>query len=371
MHEKPTYEELMQRVQELELIEFELKKTEKALKESEDRYQRILQNSPGMICSFIPGGEITFVNKSYCDYFDKTFDELVGSNFQLLIPEADRQKVMANISALSAESPTQSHEHSVIAPNGEIRWQCWINRALFNPQGQIIEYQSIGEDITERKRSEEALRESEERFRIFAEESPFGIALIDTKGCYQYINSKFTDTFGYELEDIPLGKEWFKKAYPDEKIRRQVISTWKKDQEESGIGEPRSRTYTVRCKNGSEKIINFIPVTMNTGDQFMICEDVTVAKKYEAEREQLITDLETALDEIKTLRGFLLICSSCKKIRIDSNNWEQIEVYILKHSEARLSHGICPECVRKLYPGYNIFDDVEDMSDVSSGHKQL
>ena len=65
-----------------------------------------------------------------------------------------------------------------------------------------------------------------------------------------------------------------------------------------------------------------------------------------------LTKLQTALAEIHTLRGIIPICSSCKKIRTDSGAWEQIEVYIRDHSDADFSHGICPDCMKKLYPDY-------------------
>ena len=73
-------------------------------------------------------------------------------------------------------------------------------------------------------------------------------------------------------------------------------------------------------------------------------------RKGEAEREKLIRELQEALAKVKTLSGFLPICMSCKKIRDDKGYWEQVEVYIRDHSEAEFSHGICPECFKKLYP---------------------
>ena len=122
----------------------------------------VVEDTPILICRFLPGGKITFVNQTYCEYFAKTQEELVGSNFLSLIPESDREAVMANISTLTAESPTQSHEHQVIAPGGDIRWQRWSNRGLFDDRGQIVVYQSIGEDITERKQTEEELKKYRE-----------------------------------------------------------------------------------------------------------------------------------------------------------------------------------------------------------------
>jgi hypothetical protein len=68
------------------------------------------------------------------------------------------------------------------------------------------------------------------------------------------------------------------------------------------------------------------------------------------QRENLIEKLYQSLNEIKTLRGLLPFCASCKKIRNDQGAWEVIEKYIKEHSEAEFSHGICPDCVKKLYP---------------------
>jgi DNA-binding NtrC family response regulator len=70
----------------------------------------------------------------------------------------------------------------------------------------------------------------------------------------------------------------------------------------------------------------------------------------EAERERLITELTAALAKVKTLSGLLPICSSCKNIRDDQGYWNRLEVYLQQHSEATLTHGICPDCAQRLYP---------------------
>jgi hypothetical protein len=73
-------------------------------------------------------------------------------------------------------------------------------------------------------------------------------------------------------------------------------------------------------------------------------------KQADQEKSEIIAQLQKALEEVKTLSGFLPICASCKKIRDDKGYWNQIEAYISEHSEAEFSHGICPECLEKLYP---------------------
>ena len=70
----------------------------------------------------------------------------------------------------------------------------------------------------------------------------------------------------------------------------------------------------------------------------------------EAEREKLIASLTRALDDVKTLSGIVPICSSCKRIRDDAGYWKQVESFLAEHTEARFSHGVCPECARRLYP---------------------
>ncbi len=71
--------------------------------------------------------------------------------------------------------------------------------------------------------------------------------------------------------------------------------------------------------------------------------------RYAIERQKLLTQLEYSAREIKTLRGFLPICASCKKIRDDQGYWTKIETYISEHSGAEFSHGLCPECATRLY----------------------
>ena len=73
-------------------------------------------------------------------------------------------------------------------------------------------------------------------------------------------------------------------------------------------------------------------------------------KRTDNEKSEIIVMLNNALEEVKTLSGFLPICASCKKIRDDKGYWNQIEAYISEHSEAEFSHGICPECAHNLYP---------------------
>ena len=89
-------------------------------------------------------------------------------------------------------------------------------------------------------------------------------------------------------------------------------------------------------------------------------EEITERKQTEEQRDRLISDLQKALSEVKTLRGFLPICSYCKNIRDDKGYWSKIESYINKHSDAEFSHGICPECAKKYYPDLDLYNNEQD-----------
>jgi AmiR/NasT family two-component response regulator len=102
-----------------------------------------------------------------------------------------------------------------------------------------------------------------------------------------------------------------------------------------------------------------ITIAMARFDDLMELRRLNAALQADSEaRERLILELQNALDQVKTLSGLIPICSSCKKIRDDEGYWNQLEVYIRDHSDAEFSHGLCPECAKKLYP--EIFGERDD-----------
>ncbi len=188
-----------------------------------------------------------------------------------------------------------------------------LEERLLRMEEEVVYYKKIAMDVGKRrlrdvdhltklvsdlKSAKEDLSKEKEKFRILVEEFPFGVALIGKDAEYKYVNSKFTEIFGYTLDDIRTGRDWWEKAYPDEDKRKLAISMWKEDLKRFGPGEIRPRTTTVVCKNGTRKIINFRSVTLSSGDQFVIYDDVTKEKEIE---KQLIQAQK--MDAIGTLAG--------------------------------------------------------------------
>lgn len=147
-----------ERTVELEEVNSRLEREIVEHRRSEARYRAIVEDQTELVCRFRPDGVLTFVNEAYCRYFGKSCQELVGQSFMPLIPEEDRELVNNNFVALSRERPFSTLQHRVILPFGDIRWQAWNDLAIFDESGQIVEYQAVGRDITDRRQMEDDLR---------------------------------------------------------------------------------------------------------------------------------------------------------------------------------------------------------------------
>ncbi len=177
-------------------------RAEETLRASERRYRAIVEDQTELICRWLPGQRHTFVNDAYCHSFGRSREELLGHSFMPLIPEEDHEKVLQHLASLSLDNPVATIEHWVIAPDGELRWHQWTNRAIFAAQGHIVEYQSVGRDITARKRAAEALRRSEARFRSLVETTSDWVWEVDRNGVYTYASPKVKELLGYEPEEV-------------------------------------------------------------------------------------------------------------------------------------------------------------------------
>lgn len=178
----------------------EEKQREILLRQSEERYRAIVDQQTELICRFSPDLTLTFVNQAYSRYFGSTPEQLTGQNFLNLIPESERSTVQEQITNLSMKTPENavfSHEHPVLKPNGAIGVQHWINRAIFAQNGQLIEFQAVGRDISDRALAESALRQSEAFNRQILETIPDCIKVLDLQGKILYLNS-----FGQDLLDL-------------------------------------------------------------------------------------------------------------------------------------------------------------------------
>jgi PAS domain S-box-containing protein len=192
-----------------------------------------------------------------------------------------------------------------------------------------------------------ALRESEERYRTLFGQANDAIFLNSEDDHILDVNQRACELLGYSREEL------LRMQVPDlqaPEVRGRAGSVIRNELERYG-GVP-FETLNLH-RDGTR-----IPVEVSTtrianeaaGLVLAIVRDIRERKRAEAERERLISELQAALARIKSLSGLIPICAACKKIRDDQGYWQQVEVYIRDHSEAEFSHGLCPDCARRLYP---------------------
>lgn len=176
--------------------------TEKTLRDSEFRYRGLIEDIPALVCRFKPGGFLSFVNKPYCEFFKSTEEQLIGKSFLDFLCDKDRNTVLENLSTLNPGQTSITYEHQVLGPDGAMRWQLWSDRAIYDETGVLVEFQSVGFDITDKKLSEESLRKSEATVRLIVENIPDAIFRWSVENGLEYISHNVERITGYTSEEL-------------------------------------------------------------------------------------------------------------------------------------------------------------------------
>jgi len=250
------------------------KMAEEGLAESEERYRTAIEHSNDAV-SIIRGEKMQYVNRRFVEIFGyKKREECIGKPVTLVVHPDDQDKVLTfNQRRQRGEFVPVRYEFKGLTKDGrEIYIE--VSAASIVYRG-IPEYLIYLRDVTERKVAEEVMRNERNRFRTLSENAPFGIIMIDKEGRFEYINPKFKELFGYNLDDVPNSFEWFRKAFPDPTSRKEVISTWLEYLRSTKSGEKVPRTLPATCKDGTQKMIHFIPVRLATGEYIVTLDDIT------------------------------------------------------------------------------------------------
>ena len=136
------------------LLYIRKRRVERTLLQTEDRYRHVVEAQIDLICHYAPDTTLTFVNDTYCRYFGRKREELIGRRFIELIPEGEREAVLERVLSLVAGTGTVSYTHQVTLPDDSVRWQQWLDHAIVGANGEVIEIQGIGRDVTELKAAE-------------------------------------------------------------------------------------------------------------------------------------------------------------------------------------------------------------------------
>jgi PAS domain S-box-containing protein len=184
-------------------------KAEELIRQSERRFRSVVEDQTEFIVRWQPDGTRTFVNSAYCRFFGQTREELIGQSFfALIIDEESRRQVRELTGQLTPENPIASYEHRVRRPDGSVGWTQWNDRAIYDEEGKLVEFQSVGRDVTAWKETEERLRQQQEELAHVARVSVMGemvAAMGHEIGQPLHVISTFVSAASNALDSDPPG----------------------------------------------------------------------------------------------------------------------------------------------------------------------
>lgn len=199
----------------LAVLEYERHTAQDGLEQSEARFRDLVESQTEMICRYLPDSTLTFVNEAFCRSHGKTREQLIGTAFLDLMDEPARTQHAQHVAALLGSTLPAFDEHEAMLPDGSVGWQQWIDHTIRGADGAVVEIQSVGRDITSQRRAEEALHESEARFRAAFESAATGMVLVDPSGHPIQVNPPLMKMLGYSEEEL-LAHTFSDITYPDD-----------------------------------------------------------------------------------------------------------------------------------------------------------
>ena len=183
----------------------QLERAAEALRKSEARYRELVQNANSAIIRWKRDGTLVFFNEYAQSFFGYSEADILGKHVGILVPEFDSAgrdlKVLVRDIVRHPERYVQNVNENVCR-DGRRVWMAWTNRPVFDEDGKVREILAVGTDMTERRRIEEALRESEAKFRSAFAEAAIGFAMTDPDGRYLDANTAYCRLTGYGLEEL-------------------------------------------------------------------------------------------------------------------------------------------------------------------------
>jgi two-component system, cell cycle sensor histidine kinase and response regulator CckA len=261
------------------------KLAELILIESEERYRTLFEAANDAIL-LIQGDQIIDCNPKTLEIFGCTKAQVMKEYPRKFSPEFQPDGQPSHDKAkekmrLVLEGTPQFFEWRHCRYDG-LSFDAEVSFNRVELSGKVF-LQAIVRDVTKRKKAEEELQEERQKLQLLLEQAPFGMVLIDSNGDYKYMNPRFRELFGYNLNDTPNGRAWLTKAYPDVAYRRNVIALWKEEIKKKSRQKKIPKTFTVTSKDKTEKTVNFKVVQLEKGGYLVSCEDITDLKRLEDE----------------------------------------------------------------------------------------
>jgi PAS domain S-box-containing protein len=318
---------------------------------SEAVSRAMLLSAPQGILAVDPAGRIVLANAQAEELFAYCSNELIGQSIETLLPGLSPGEYL-NLTEASQASPEQQ------PTDLELRGRCKDATELLlevslvpvdTPDGPLL--CCVIQKSAGRKQSAQELHEMEDRFRLMVENSHDIMTVRDADGKVRYTSPSISRIMGYTQEQM-VGSTGFELVHPDERstVENALREFWK---------NPGARgTIQFRAKHATGSWVSLEVVAYNLLDHPAIRgvvingREISERQENQAENARIIAELQEATSRVKTLTGLLSICASCKNVRNERGEWEQIETYFRDHSQVEFSHGMCPDCAKRWYPDH-------------------
>lgn len=274
----------------------EQKRVETALRESEEKFRSFVENANDIVFSLTPDGITSYVSPNWKEILGHDPAEIIGKPVRHIHPE-DLPRVQEFIRQTVASGKKGGGiEYRIHHLDDSWKWHTQNITPVFDEKGQFIALHGICHDITERKKIEEALRASEEKFRSFVENANDVIYTLTTDGVFTYVSPRWKEVLGHDAAEV-LGTPFDRYIHPDDlpacyDFVRQVLT---KGEKKSGI------EYRIRHKDGSWQwhttTASLLRDTAGTTTSFLgICRDITERKKAEEALQKSRQQLSEAMN---------------------------------------------------------------------------
>ncbi len=344
------------RMADLERRKIELKRTEEAFREKEQYYQSLLSNLHEDILVIDRDRRITDAYSSYLISMGYRREDVIGRHCYEICHgyrepcEANGEDCLLDEVLLTGKERRFQHEH--IHADGSKRWIDVLLSPLNGKRGSATHVIQVARDVTDFIRVKNALEESQERYALTTKAGQVGVWDWNLESNEIYLDPNLKAMLGYADHEIRNHlDDWSKFVHPDDTA--EVMA--KANAHLEGRVPLYEVVHRMLHKDGSIRwfLARGRAIRDADGKPYRVLgtdTDITERKRAEDEREILRKRLEESFTKI--LSGFINICAKCKKIRNDRGDWIRIEEYISSRTGADFSHGLCPQCIKELYPEY-------------------
>lgn len=312
------------------------RRREVRIEENERRYRELVESTPVMLIRWKPDSTITFANDTYCAYFGKNEEELMGRRFLTFVPESEWEITYNALRTMTEERRPVITENRMILPGGRVRFNRWTNLPHFDDRGALREIQSFGEDITDQRQTVRGLKHSNAALRALVDANPESMALVDVNGTVLAANRAAAGRLNLDIKRL-VGSRIFD-SYPPE-----IAAEWKRRVDET-IREKKSCRFIDR-KDGATVEHHLHPIMGSPGTVTQLSITSFDVSAHSALESTLIIEQQKR-DNIVDLNPFPIMVTNTegRPVRINQE-W------------MRISYGIAP-------PGdYSIFTDKRFLRD--------